>query len=141
MSDLIRINQLEVHSRIGVPDEERRQPQRLLVSLDLKVRSLKSAALTDDLATTVDYAQVCERVQTLAADRPRRLIETLAEEIAGAVLKDFPHVREVSLELEKFILPQTRSVAVRLKRKRTAKEEKARLRAGSSQTPPVSGHG
>jgi len=43
--------------------------------------------------------------------RPRKLIETLAADIAAAVLED-PAASGVSVEVRKFILPGTRWVAV-----------------------------
>ena len=36
MRDEIRIEELEIMARVGVPDEERAQPQRLTVSLVLQ---------------------------------------------------------------------------------------------------------
>jgi dihydroneopterin aldolase len=71
--------------------------------------------LGDDLGNTVDYAAVCEAVKTCAETGERDLLETLAGEIAERVLGEFA-VRAVEVELRKFILPDTRYVAVRLRR-------------------------
>lgn len=101
-------------ARIGVPDEERATPQRLTVTLRMEVAACFSQ-LADDLRNTVDYFAVCEAVKALAAGRPRRLIETLAEEIAAAILKKFI-VAAVEVELRKFVLPDTVFVAVVLRR-------------------------
>ncbi len=46
-------------------------------------------AMDDDVARTIDYAAVAKAIRALAAERPRKLIETLAEEIAQLVLDDF----------------------------------------------------
>jgi dihydroneopterin aldolase len=116
VADCIIIEQLELTAHIGVPDAERAAPQRLTVSLRLEI-SGDFRALDDDLAKTVDYFAVCETVKALAAGRPRRLIETLAEEIAAAVLSGFA-VAAVEVELRKFILPDTAFVAARLRRER-----------------------
>jgi dihydroneopterin aldolase len=114
MPDTIHIAQLELRAHIGVPDDERAASQRLTVSLTLEpVRSFDH--LDDDLAKTVDYFAVCEAVKALAAARPRKLIETLAEEIAALVLERFT-VRAVEVVLRKYILPDTAHVAVRLRR-------------------------
>ena len=114
MRDCIVIEQLELSAHIGVPDDERATPQRLAVSLRLEVeRGFRE--LGDDLRNTVDYFAVCQAVKALAGARPRRLIETLAEEIAAAVLRDFA-VAAVEVELRKFILPDTAFVAVKLRR-------------------------
>ena len=112
--DQIQVEDLELSARIGVTEAERAAPQRLTVSLALETaRAL--TGLNDDLAQTVDYFRVCEAVKALAAERPRALVETLAEEIAGLVLRDFA-VCGVTVELRKYILADTRWVAVRLRR-------------------------
>ncbi|MEQ1860343.1 MAG: dihydroneopterin aldolase [Chthoniobacteraceae bacterium] len=114
--DTIHISQLELRAHIGVPDEERATPQRLTVDLTLEpARGFSD--LADDLARTVDYFEVCRAVQALAAERPRKLIETLAEEIAALVLARFAVV-SVEVELRKYILPDTQFVAVHLHREK-----------------------
>ena len=114
MRDTIHIERLELWTHIGVPDEERATAQRLEVSLTVEP-SVSFHALGDEIARTVDYFQVCEAVKTLATARPRRLIETLAEEIASLLLERFG-VEAVEVELRKFILPDTDHVCVRLRR-------------------------
>ena len=114
MADEIHIEQLELSACIGVPDEERAEPQRLTVSLTLTPRK-GFAELGDDLANTIDYFAVSRAVQKLAAAHSRKLIETLGEEIAAGILSDFP-VARVDLELRKYILPDTAYVAIRLSR-------------------------
>src|ERR1035441_9976474 len=79
MSDLIRVIGLEVFARIGVPDAERRDAQRLLVSLEMSTDSFPHAASTDNLAWSLNYDDVIERVKNLTTRRPRKLLETLAE--------------------------------------------------------------
>ena len=114
MADRILIEALELSSFIGVPDEERAAAQRLTVSLVLEpIRDFR--ALSDQIANTVDYFVLSECVKSLSLARPRRLIETLAEEIAAELLARFA-LRAVEVELRKFILPDTRFVAVRIRR-------------------------
>jgi dihydroneopterin aldolase len=115
MSDLIRVIDLEVFASIGVPDEERREPQRLLISLEMSVDSFSHAAGTDNLAWTVNYADVTQHVKNLAAKRSRKLLETLVEEIAVDLLKSFP-IRKISVEIKKFILPDAQYVSVKIER-------------------------
>ncbi len=115
MSDLIRIVDLEVFSHIGVPDEERREAQRLLISLEMNVATITHAAKTDDLSRTVNYYDVAQRVKLLAGKRPRKLLETLAEEIATEVLKNYV-IQKLSLEIKKFILPDAQWVSVKIER-------------------------
>ena len=115
MSDLIRVVDLEVFAHIGVPEEERREAQRLLITLEMSVATIAHAAKTDDLGRTINYQDVAHRITALATKRPRKLLETLAEELAGEVLKSYP-IQKVVLEIKKFILPDTQCVAVRIER-------------------------
>lgn len=114
MDDSIRIENLELMAHVGVPDEERAEPQRLTVSLTLIPKN-GLTNLNDRIEKTVDYFAVSEFVKALAAARPRRLIETLAEEIANGVLEKFAPAA-VEIELRKFILSDTEFVAIRLRR-------------------------
>jgi dihydroneopterin aldolase len=118
MSDLIRIVDLEVHAHIGVPEEERREPQRLLITLEMTVATITHAARTDELSRTINYHDVALRVKSLATKRPRKLIETLAEEIATEVLKTYP-IQKLTIEVKKFILPDTHCVSVKIERSTT----------------------
>jgi dihydroneopterin aldolase len=115
MPDQIHIDRLAVSAHLGVPDEERATPQRLEISLTFPVAGVSAAAAGDDLALTVNYYDVCETVRRVAAERPRRLIETLAEDLCAAVLAEFA-VGSVRLEVRKFIIPETNFVSVRIER-------------------------
>ena len=112
--DTIEIRRLRLATRIGVPDDERAEPQTLLATIRLTPCG-GFTGLHDDIANTVDYHAVAIAIQQLAAARPRRLIETLADEIAGHLLVNHP-VAAVSVTLEKHILPDTECVAVHIHR-------------------------
>jgi dihydroneopterin aldolase len=116
MSDLIRVIDLEVQAHIGVPKEERAHVQKLLISLEMSVESFAEAAQTDDVSLTVNYFIVAQRVKTFTTERPRKLLETLAEEIAADLLETFP-IKKLTLEIKKFILPDARYVSVKIERK------------------------
>ena len=115
MSDLIRIVDFEVFAHIGVTEDERRNAQRLLITLEMTVASFAHAAKTDDLSRTVNYYDVAQRLALITAKRPRKLLETLAEEIATEVLKNYP-MQKLELEIKKFILPGTQYVSVKIER-------------------------
>ena len=113
-NDEIRIEELELIARVGVSEEERGQPQRLTVSLVLQLQNPFSD-LGDNLGRTVDYAAVCAELRRFVSVRRDKLIETMAHEMAEHLLRSFELAR-VELELRKFILPETRFVAVRVTR-------------------------
>jgi len=114
MTDAITIADMEVHSRIGVPDEERAKPQRLLITVEMTINAT-AAAVDDDIDRTINYHSVYLRVKKLAEDKERQLIETLAEEIAAMILLEFS-TDAVAVEIKKFILPNTKHVSVRIER-------------------------
>ena len=112
--DLIHIEDQQVSCYIGVPDDERAIPQELLISTvfsSFKTENTKE----DDIEGTVDYFSVSQKIDSVAQERPRKLIETLAEDIAQMVLTDFA-VDEVSVMIKKFILPNTKYVGVSITR-------------------------
>lgn len=112
--DEIHISSLRLSTHIGVPDAERAESQVLEADVVIRV-SDRFESMNDDLAATIDYASVAARLEALAAERPRLLIETLAAEMAACVLSEF-RAAGVTIELRKRILPGTDHVAVRLVR-------------------------
>src|SRR5436190_255446 len=112
--DSIRVTDLEVFFRVGVPEEERAKPQRLLISIEIE-RDLRFAGATDDLRKTTNYFAVVQRILGLGEGREWKLIEALAEEIATIVLREF-EARSVVVEVKKFIIPQAQSVSVKIHR-------------------------
>jgi FolB domain-containing protein len=111
---IIAVHGLEVSACVGVPDEERATPQRLLIDLSFAALS-QPEKLHDDIELTVDYHAVSLRVAEVIADHPRKLIETLADEIAEELLSAFS-LRWIEITIQKFILPQTEWVAVTIRR-------------------------
>lgn len=106
----ISIVDLEVFHRVGVPEAERAQPQRLLLTVELET-DFSAAAKTDSIGDTIDYFAVAQRLLKFGDGREWKLIEKLAADIADAILAEFkPH--SVTVEVKKFIIPQTRHVSV-----------------------------
>lgn len=116
--DKIVINELEVFYRVGVSDDERAKPQRLLISVKM-ARDLSAAAAADDLRQTIDYHAVTRRLLAFGESRSWKLIEKLAADIAEMILAEYAP-DAVSVEVKKFIIPEARSVGVRLTRARSS---------------------
>jgi 7,8-dihydroneopterin aldolase/epimerase/oxygenase len=114
MIDGIHIEQLEIHARVGVPDSERAEPQRLVLNVTLWPKRIGPG---DEIADTVNYSEVVAALKQFAGERDYRLIETLAEEIAGHLLSRFP-LRKVAIEVRKFVLPDADHVSVTAIRRR-----------------------
>lgn len=112
--DQIVIEKLELWTHIGVPEAERATAQRLAATLILEpARGVQD--LRDDIARSVDYAHVAKAVQDLAKAKPRRLLETLVEEIASLIVTRYP-VSAVEVVVRKYVLPDAESVLVRIRR-------------------------
>jgi FolB domain-containing protein len=112
--DTITINDLEVFYCVGVPDEERAKPQRLLLTVEME-HDFRAAAMEDELADTIDYHAVTQRLRAFGDGVHWHLIETLAVDMAQMILEDFCP-RSVTVEVKKFILPETRYVSARVTR-------------------------
>jgi dihydroneopterin aldolase len=112
----ISIVDLEVFYRVGVPDAERAQPQRLLLTVEME-SDFSTAAKTDSIADTIDYFAVTQRLLKFGEGRSWKLIEKLAADIADAILSEFKP-QSVTVEVKKFVIPQARYVAVSLARTR-----------------------
>ena len=113
-SDRITICDLEVHFHVGVSAEERAKPQRLLITVEM-THDVATAAVTDDRSATSEYFAVTQGLLQMGDGRHWELIEALAVEIAERVLEEFSP-RAITVEVKKFILPQTRHVSVRVTR-------------------------
>lgn len=108
----IIIKDLEVFYRVGVPEEERAQPQRLLITVEME-HDFSEAAKSDDLTKTIDYFAVAQRLLRFGEGRSWKLIEKLASDIAGVVMQEF-YASGVAVEIKKFIIPEAQFVAVQL---------------------------
>jgi dihydroneopterin aldolase len=87
LRDEITLTGLTVFGYHGVFDFERRQGQEFTIDLTLQV-PLAAAAASDDVADTVHYGELADRVAAIVAGVPVNLIETLAQRIADAALDD-----------------------------------------------------
>jgi dihydroneopterin aldolase len=114
--DKIIIQELEVFYHVGVPEAERANPQRLLLTVEME-QDFTTAAAADDLTKTIDYYAVSQRLLNLGKGRSWKLIETLAVEIANLVLQEFK-AQAVRVEVKKFIIPEARHVAVEVMRRK-----------------------
>ncbi len=87
MSDTISLRGLRVHGRHGVYEFEREQGQDFVVDVVLEL-DLGPAAATDDIADTVHYGELADRLVAIIAGEPVNLIETLAGRLASACLRE-----------------------------------------------------
>lgn len=112
----INIVDLEVFYHVGVTDEERANPQRLLITVEMDF-DFSAASLTDRVEKTINYFEVSQEVLKYGERRSWKLLEKLAANLADHIISRFrPEV--VSIEIKKFPIPQARYVSVMLARER-----------------------
>ena len=119
MAERITIERLEFYGHCGVTTEERQKAQLLAVDLELDA-TMASAALSDCLNETIDYAEVAKRLTTLGTSLECKLLESLAEQLIGMLFAEFP-VDRVCLWIRKLHAPLALiagSVGVRFERTR-----------------------
>src|SRR5262245_33017966 len=108
----VSIVDLEVFYRVGVPDQERAQPQRLLLTVDLEFDFIAAAA-SDRIEDTINYKAITDDLLKFGMNKTWKLIEKLAADIAEMVLTRY-QPNSVRVEVKKFVIPQARYVAVTL---------------------------
>jgi len=104
----------------GVIPEENRLGQQFMVDVELALE-LEEAAAADDLAKTVNYADLHARVKRIVEGPPCRLIEALARRIATDLLDTYTNINEVLVRVTKPHPPfdiHFDGVTVELRRKR-----------------------
>ncbi|HEV2319434.1 MAG TPA: dihydroneopterin aldolase [Verrucomicrobiae bacterium] len=110
----ISITDLEVYFCVGVPDEERARPQRLLLTVEIEF-DFSAAARSDSIADTIDYFAVSQRLLKFGDGKSWKLIEKLASDICEMIAAEFRPQR-VTVEVKKFPIPQARYVSVSVER-------------------------
>lgn len=100
MPDRIELRGLKVRGNHGVFDHERRDGQDFYIDAVVWM-DLAGAAASDDLSDTLHYGELAELAADIVAGPPRDLIETVAAEIADAVLRLDPRVERVEVTVHK----------------------------------------
>ena len=120
-SDRILLRRMVFEGRHGVPDEERRTPQPIEVTVALEA-DLAHAGRSDDLARSVDYSAVFDLVRRIVEERSFRLLEAIAETVAAEILATHPLVRAVTVTVDKPRVPlagHIESAGVEIHRRRS----------------------
>ncbi|MGO1840165.1 MAG: dihydroneopterin aldolase [Candidatus Microbacterium stercoravium] len=121
MSDSIDLTGLSVYGYHGVFEHEKRDGQEFVIDVSLTLDTDRAAA-SDDVADTVHYGELAERVVAIVAGDPVDLIETLAHRIVDAVLLD-ERIRATAVTVHKPHAPiphQFADVSVTVRRTRSA---------------------
>jgi FolB domain-containing protein len=113
----ISIVDLEVFYQIGITEEERAKPQRLLITVEMDF-DFSNAITSDRLEKTINYFDVAQELLKYGNNRTWKLLEKLTANIADFILARFKP-ETVTVEIKKFPLPQAAYVSVALVRTRS----------------------
>ncbi len=103
MTDTLSLDDVRFYAHHGVTPAERAVGAWYSVDAALGI-DLASAALSDDLAATVDYRRLARCIVDIGTAEPVNLIERLAGLIAEAVLREFP-ATDVRVRVRKLTPP------------------------------------
>ena len=95
--DNIKIKKLDVFAKHGVYKEENVLGQKFVFSAVLYLDTAKAGA-SDELEDSVNYGEVCHFIREFAEGRTFKLLDSLAEHTAAAVLDRFPLVKRIDLK-------------------------------------------
>jgi len=118
--DQIIIHDLEVFCNHGVYKEENILGQKFIVDVVLYTDTRK-AGLSDRLEDSVNYGHVCAFIEEAMKMQNDKLLECVAERLAAGILRRYPSVVRVDLEVKKPWAPVMRHIeyaSVRISRGR-----------------------
>lgn len=98
--DEIRIDNLKVFAHHGVFEHENINGQNFFVNAVLYTDTEKAGTL-DNLEFSTDYGSVCSLIQEVMTQNTFSLIESVAQKTAVEILKNFPFVESLDLEIRK----------------------------------------
>ena len=104
--DKVLIKDLTVEAILGILPEERVQAQRVVINLTI-FTDTQPAAKSQNIADTVNYAELSSQAAQLTVEGEYLLIESLVEDLAALTL-DHPTAKAVTVRVEK---PQAVSAA------------------------------
>lgn len=119
--DKIFLNEMEFYGYHGALPEENRLGQRFRVTVILE-SDLQAAGKSDELELTINYAEVYQLCKEIVENQTYKLIEAVAENIAGAILAQFPEVKQITVKVIKPDPPipgHYQSVAVEITREQS----------------------
>jgi dihydroneopterin aldolase len=97
--DKVFIKGLHIQTTIGFFQWEKEIKQTLVLYVAMAWDTAK-AAENDELAKTLDYAEISTAIETFANNNPVDLLETLAERIAAFLMSQF-HIPWLQLTIGK----------------------------------------
>ena len=113
--DKLTIEQLSLTVSLGVHDWEKQQTQEVFADIEIPMQ-VEQAVATDELEDTLDYTRLVDVIQKVASARHYNLVESLAESIAMALLREF-ELEKVKVTIDKpSAIPEAESTRITITR-------------------------
>ena len=124
--DVILLEGIVVPAALGVSAAERRMRRPVDIDLEL-VADLAQAGRSDRLKHTIDYGDIYRAIEHLLRQREFRLVEALAEAIAGLLLALEPvEACTVTVRKRSPVAGDLRHAGVRITRPRSRESDASR---------------
>ena len=118
MQDRIVIEGLQIDTVVGCFDWERQIQQPLLVDLSIYA-DLSSACRSDQLADTLNYAEICSLSSAAIQDAQPQLIEHAANLVLACLFEQYPQIEKINIHIRKpAIIAAAQSVGIQIERHR-----------------------
>ena len=98
--DKIQIQGLEIFANHGVFPEENVLGQKFVINAVLYMDTRK-AGKSDELAWSIHYGEVSQKIREYVEGHTRKLLESVAEGLAAELLLTVPHLKKIKLEIQK----------------------------------------
>ena len=109
---------------IGIYADEQHETQPVEVAVQLGVDAV-AAARSDQVADTVDYAELLALVAQICRSQHFNLLETLVTYLADGIMPTYPRVEGVRITVEKLAAPVPARVQATVRRCRCAQGARA----------------
>ena len=120
--DKVYIKSLSIQTTIGFFEWEKQIKQTLVIDLTM-AWDTASAAANDELAKTLDYADISVAIERFANENPVDLLETLAERMAKFLMETY-HIPWLKLGIGKpGAVHNAQTVGVEIERGTTPSEK------------------
>jgi dihydroneopterin aldolase len=114
--DTIILREVKEQTKLGEPECQRMYEQTIILDIEIGY-DLSKACQSDDVADTIDYGAVVNRVRETLKENSFQLVEALAEHICQLIFKEFGALSVKVKVAKPAILPGLKALGVVIERK------------------------
>ncbi|MCK5460735.1 dihydroneopterin aldolase [Candidatus Gracilibacteria bacterium] len=99
-----KLKDIEVEVFLGITGQERKNKQKILVTLLFKADE-KPSIISDNIDDTLDYFEIYQFIKGFPKEKSFNLLEYLHHEMLEAISQKFPEAEDLELKIKKFPFP------------------------------------